>query len=212
MLGIIRVLTTENEDVLYEHGKLIESYVDLPTTTLCIDDQPSGIYDEATEAIAVPKIVKLAKKMATEHKCSALTISCADDPALEETRNVVNIPVLGAGTCGAHAASMVGNRIGIIGIRDTPPPNMVRELGNKLHSYSFATSVRKTTDLFLDKAKEDLYKVVTDVIDSGADTILFACTGFSTIHFKNYLQERTNIPVIDLVEAQAIGYQLIGKK
>ena len=162
--------------------------------------------------MAIPKIVETAKEMVRQHPLRAMTISCAADPALEETRKAIDIPVLSAGVCGANAASMVGSKVGVVGIRDIAPPNVVKELGDKFHSHSFAPNIRKTTDLFSDRAKEDLYHVTKDVIQSGADVILFACTGFSTIYLKEYLSQRISVPIIDLVEAQAIGYQLIGKK
>lgn len=44
-------------------------------------------------------------------------------------------------------------------------------------------------------------------MEQGAEVILFACTGFSTIHLKESLQEEIHIPIIDLVEAQGRAYQ-----
>lgn len=210
MLGIIRVLTTDNDDVLYEHAKMMHAYADVKSITQCILNQPNGIFDDESERIAIPKIVETAEQISKQHEVRAITISCAADPALEETRQAIDIPVISAGVCGVHAASMVGRKVGVIGITDVAPPNMVHELGEKFYSYSFSPNIRKTTDLFSKNAKEDLYHVIKDVVESGADVILFACTGFSTIHLKDYLKNRINIPIIDLVEAQAIGYQLIG--
>lgn len=214
MLGIIRVLTTKKKDVLAEHGKILQEQYGIESVSKCIPSQPNGIYDEASEAIAIPKIIKLAKQMEAEGIADVLTISCAADPALDETRAEVSIPVLGAGVCGAHAASMAGSKIGIIGITDTPPKRMKEELGNKFHSYSYSPILRKTTDLFWEDAKDELLALVQRVIESGADTILFACTGFSTIRLKDYLKKNNiPVPIIDLVEAQGIAYQLVsGKK
>ena len=44
--------------------------------------------------------------------------------------------------------------------------------------------------------------------EEGADVILFACTGFSTIHLKQFAKDRVTIPMVDLVEAQAVAYKL----
>ncbi|MDS9472204.1 aspartate/glutamate racemase family protein [Sporosarcina pasteurii] len=209
MLGIIRVLTTDNHEVLQEHGNRMKSIFQVDSLTKCIQDQPHGIYNKETEEIAIPKIVALAKQMAEEDGVDAITISCAADPALEESRVAVSLPVLGAGVCGAHAASMVGQRVGIIGITEEPPIRMKEELSEKFHSFSYSPKIRKTTDLFSTDAKEELLNVVNNVIQSGADVILFACTGFSTIRLKDYLVQHIDVPVIDLVEAQAIAYQLI---
>ncbi|GGA91365.1 aspartate/glutamate racemase family protein [Ornithinibacillus halotolerans] len=209
MIGIIRVLTTNQEDVLQEHGKRLQELYHLDSISRCIPSQPNGIYDDSSEEIAIPKIIELAKQMEDEGKVDVLTISCAADPALEEARRNVNIPVLGAGVCGAHAASMVGSKVGIIGITDKPPLRMKQELGEKYYSYSFSPTLRKTTDLFREDAKAELLRLVQNVVDTGADTILFACTGFSTIRLKDYLANQIAVPVIDLVEAQGIAYQII---
>lgn len=209
MLGIIRVLTTEDEDVLQEHGRRLQRVYNIDSISRCIPSQPNGIYDDESEEIAIPKIVELAKQMEKEGNVAAITISCAADPAIDETRENVSIPVLGAGISGAHAACMVGSKVGVVGISDTAPPRMIAELGDKFHSYSYSPAHRKTTDLFKEDAKSELLKVINDVVSSGADVILFACTGFSTIRLKDYLKGKIDVPVIDLVEAQGIAYQLI---
>jgi len=209
MLGIIRVLTTVNQEVLQEHGRIMKEGFQVESVTRCIEGQENGIHNDLTEAIAIPKIIALAKKMSEEHDIDAITISCAADPALDEVRLVASLPILGAGVCGAYAASKVGQRVAIVGITATPPERMVKELGDRFHSASYSPKIRKSTDLFSADAKKELLSIVNKEIESGADVILFACTGFSTIGLKDYLLKYINVPVIDLVEAQAIAYQLI---
>lgn len=212
MLGIIRVLTTDDSHVLEEHGKKMKKVYGIDAVSRCIPSQPNGIYDDASEREAIPKIMSLASEMADDEDIDAITISCAADPALDEARDAVTVPVLGAGTSGAHAASMVGGKVGIIGITEEPPIRMKTLLGERFHSYSFEPTLRKTTDLFSDDAKGKLLEVSKTAIHSGADVILFACTGFSTINLKDYLAEHISVPVVDLVEAQAITYQLIVRR
>lgn len=209
MLGIIRVLTTENEKVLGEHGKKMDEFLHIQSETYCIDDQPRGIYDDVSEAIAVPKIVQLAKEMEAMKKYKALTISCAADPALQEVREEVTLPVLGAGSVGAYAAKMVGSKVGIVGITENVPENIQQVLAEKFHSYTFEPSLRDTVSLFSEDSKKKLLTIMQEVEKEGADVILFACTGFSTIQLKKYVETAIHVPVIDLVEAQAIAYQFI---
>lgn len=208
MLGIIRVLTTDQEAILQEHGKLINEKFQIPSVTKCIPNQPNGIHDDESEATALPKIVELARQMAYDENVDALTISCAADPALHEVNEIVDIPVFGAGVCGAHAASMVGNHVGVIGITEEAPVDIKQELGSRFFSYSFSPDLRKTTDLFSEEAKQELLQLSQNTIQAGAEVILFACTGFSTIRLKDYLVKHIDTPVIDLVEAQGIAYQL----
>ncbi|WP_339184028.1 aspartate/glutamate racemase family protein [Oceanobacillus sp. FSL W7-1293] len=209
MLGIIRVLSTDNENILMEHGTRMKELYQIASKTKCIGEQPNGIYDNESEAAAIPKIVSLAKELSQERDIDAITISCAADPALDEARLETDIPIIGAGVSGAHAARMVGSKVGIIGITQEAPIRMKEELGSRFHAYTSSPKLSKTTDLFKENAKQELLTLVHEQIESGADVILFACTGFSTIRLKNYLQKRVKIPVIDLVEAQAIAYQLI---
>ena len=58
-LGIIRVLTTTDDRVLGEHGRLLERDYGIRSLSQCIPDQPRGIHDAQTEALAIPKILAL---------------------------------------------------------------------------------------------------------------------------------------------------------
>ena len=49
-VGVIRVLTTEDETVLNRHGKLLERYYPMfQVTSRCIPEQFEGVHDEETE-------------------------------------------------------------------------------------------------------------------------------------------------------------------
>ena len=63
-VGLIRVLTTVDEELLQLHGKLIESYFPMfQVVSRCIPDQPEGIHDDETFAAGVPKVVNLAVEL-----------------------------------------------------------------------------------------------------------------------------------------------------
>jgi len=210
MLAIIRVLTTESEDILKSHGSRIEALTGYRTVTRCIEEQPDGIYDSETERIAEPKILAIAMQLESEPGVNAIAISCAADPALNLVRDNVRLPVIGAGQSGAFAARMLGRRIAVIGITNEVPARMRAALGESFHSYRSSSQHRKATDLFDDSAKPALLALAEAARDEGADTILFGCTGFSTIDLKAYLSERISVPIIDLVDAQAVALTLIG--
>ena len=66
-VGLIRVLTTEDEELLQLHGKLIESYFPMfQVVSRCIPEQPEGIHDDETFAVGVPKVVNLAVELGKE--------------------------------------------------------------------------------------------------------------------------------------------------
>ena len=108
-VGLIRVLTTEDEELLQLHGKLIESYFPMfQVVSRCIPDQPEGIHDDETFAVGVPKVVNLAVELWKEG-CQAIIISCAGDPGVPEARQAVPIPVIGAGSSTAALSLFFGS-------------------------------------------------------------------------------------------------------
>lgn len=212
MLGIIRVLTTENQDVLKEHENILKRRYAIQAVTSCISDQPNGIYNDQSEKEAIPKIIELSKQMLESNELDCITISCAADPGLNELKEIHSIPILGAGIAGATLAKQQGKKIAVIGITDLPPKVIQEMLGTQLLVYVFEPTIRKTTDLFKEEAKSKLLRRVKTAQDEGADVILFACTGFSTIQLKNFLEEHIRIPIIDLVEAQGELYLQMKKE
>lgn len=209
MLGVIRVLTTEDESVLLEHGRLMKDQLSVDTLTRCIPGQPFGVHDKSTEAQAVPKIVDLARSFEADERIDAISISCAADPALEEVRQAVSLPVIGSGVSGAYAARMVSDSVAVLGIAETVPDQMRDALGPAFHSVRYHPDLRKATDLPGEGTRQALLECAREAEAEGSTGILFACTGFSTIHLKPYFDTHLTIPSIDLVQAQAIAYTLL---
>ena len=96
-VGLIRVLTTSDPELLTLHGKLLEKYFPFfEVESRCIPNQPEGIHDEETMVVGVPKVIAMTKQMWQEG-FEADIVSCAGDPGVAEARKVVPIPVIGAG-------------------------------------------------------------------------------------------------------------------
>src|SRR5690625_3336320 len=115
MLGIIRVLTTDDKTRLNEHGDRLRELYNIQTISHCIEGQPEGVYDASSMSVAIPKLVRLARQRGADYPLKALTISCASDPGLKELRGVIRIPVFAAGGCSANISLAYGQRIGVIG-------------------------------------------------------------------------------------------------
>jgi allantoin racemase len=203
MIGIIRVFTTDQEEVLQQHGKVIAQSFGVPTVTKCIPDQPLGIFNDETEAIAVPKIVELGKQMEKEG-CSVLVISCAADPAISELRKEVSIPVIGAGSAAALTALAIGEPVGVLGITETPPAVIEQLLGNFLVGNKKPEGVSNTIDLMTPAGRQNALDAAKKLLDQGAKVLVFACTGFSTIGLADLLREEIKVPIIDAVEAEGM--------
>jgi Asp/Glu/hydantoin racemase len=203
-VGLIRVVTATNEKVLNAHaGLLISRFKNLDIETKCIPDQPEGIHDSETEKIAVPKIVNLAKEFESKG-VDVVFISCAADPGVEECRNQLNIPVIGAGSACASLAQSLGSRIGVLGITEEAPEVMVKILGEKFVCSIKPEGVNTTLDLFKEEGRENALKAAGVLKEKGCDTIALACTGMSTINIHEEIKRNLKIRVVDPVLAAGL--------
>lgn len=201
-VGLIRVVTLMDEELLYLHGKMIErNFPMLHVTSKCIPDQDFGIHDEETEALAVPKIIKLAKNW---KNIDALIISCAGDPAVKELREMLDIPVIGAGESTALLSLRYGNIFGVLGITDEIPSSYRRILGSNIVGTCNIKGVVSTLDLMKESGKDKVIRKALQLKELGAQVISLACTGMSTIGIAKELERICKIPVIDPVIAEGL--------
>lgn len=201
MLAVIRVFSTDDPEVLAAHSRLIQARSGLETVTYCIPEQPFGIHDEESEAVAVPKIVALAKQ-AEADGANAVFISCAADPGVAECRETVSIPVLGAGSSAAASALAIGRRVGVLNLNGPTPPRVASLLGNRLIAHTSPNNVTNTTDLLTPAGRQAALAAAESMAEQ-VDVIMFACTGFTTIGLAPVLRSSIRVPIIDAVEAGA---------
>lgn len=204
-IGIVRVLTTRDERLLNAHGRLIEShFAQLETTSRCIEDQPTGIHDDHTREIAVPKVVKLGRELEADGM-SALIVSCVDDPGVDQLRRIVKIPVIGAGSAAASLALSFGDRIGVLIISDRTPDVVKKILGKSLLAEQKPKGVATTLDLLREEERVHLFSAADQLKQKGADVILLGCTGYATIGIAQELRKRLGIVVVDPVLSSALA-------
>ena len=202
-IGIVRVLTTDDEYLLNAHGKLIESYFpEFQTTSRCIPDQPEGIHDDRTKEIAVPKVVKLGREMEKE-SVKALVISCADDPGLDQLRTLVKIPVIGAGSAAASIALSLGTKIGVLTLSEKTPEPIKKILGRSFLAEAKPQGITTTLDLLKKEKRALLVSSARDLKNRGVEVVLLACTGYATIGLAQDLKRSLDIPIVDPVLASA---------
>ncbi|MCQ1529010.1 aspartate/glutamate racemase family protein [Lutispora saccharofermentans] len=201
-IGLIRVVTFPQGDLLNLHGKIIERYYPmLKVTSRCIPDQPYGIHDEETELLAVPKIIELAKGW---KDIDALVISCAGDPAVKELRQILDIPVIGAGESTALLALRYGQVFGVLGITKEIPNAYTRILGNNIVGTCDVPGIVSTIDLMAKTGKEKVINKALELKSMGAEVISLACTGMATIGVAKDIEDACGIPVIDPVIAEGL--------
>lgn len=199
-LGIVRVLSSDDQDFVDAHGGQLEKRYGLRTVSACIADQPYGVHDEHTEGRAVPKVVQTAAELAAGG-AGCVLISCAADPGLAETRAVVDVPVLGAGSAGAATALAIGGKVGVLGLNDEAPAAIRSVLGDRLVASLRPEGVHRTTDLLEPDGVQRSLAGATRLVRAGAEVVLFACTGLTTIGLAEPVRRELGVPVVDAVLA-----------
>lgn len=198
-IGIIRALTTTDRRLLNSHGKLLRETFGFEVTSRCIPDQPSGVYNEESLQLAIPKVAELALELAGG--VDALIISCAADPGLAEVRSLVDIPVVGAGSAAAAAALTFGGRVGVLGLKHSVPGPIADVLGDRMLLIDGPESVETPEGFLMPAGIFDALAAAHMLVDAGADVIVEASTGLTSIGMAGVLRRRLGIPVIDPVMA-----------
>lgn len=203
-VGLIRVLTTEDRELLTLHGKLLEQYFPmLEVESRCIPDQPEGIHDDATMALGEPKVVELAKQMWQEG-FEAVIVSCAGDPGVAQARKEIPIPVIGAGESTAALSLYYGSRPAALGITADVPAGYQRAFGDRLVASGRGEGVESTLDLMTPQGYAATAKAARELKELGADVIALSCTGMSTIQIAPALEKDLGIPVLDPVMCEGL--------
>lgn len=203
-IGLIRVLTTDDPDLLTFHGKMIERlYPSLKVTSRCIPGHPKGVYDDATERSAVPLVVRLAAAF-EEEGFDAVIVSCAGDPGVREARKHLRIPVVGAGEATAAVALATGERVGVLGITDRVPKRMRELLGPAMVCSAKPPGVNTTLDLMTQEGRQAVEEAVRGMKEEGVTVVALACTGLSTIGAADWISAKTGLRVIDPVRAEGL--------
>lgn len=200
-VGLIRVITLTDPAQVNRHGRIIENrFPGLTVSSRSIPDQPRGIYDDASEAVAVPKIIDLGRQFARDG-ADALIVSCAADPAIAELRAELSIPVIGAGSAVSGMALAMGSKIGALGITEGAPACVPEVLGSHLVAEARPRGVENTLGLLEKNGQENAIAAARELVEKGAALIVLVCTGYSTIGIANDLRKAVGVPVLDAVVA-----------
>jgi Asp/Glu/hydantoin racemase len=203
LVGVIRVLTTDDPQLLAAHGFIVEQEFGLRTLNRCIPDQPNGIYDDATERQALPKIVKLGHELVAAG-VDAILVSCAADPAVPELRAELKIPVIGAGSSVSAVAVSLAARIGILNLTEGAPGPVRAILGERFVGEDAPAGVHNTRDLMTAWGKEAALAAARRLAGAGAGALVLACTGYATIGMAAELRRSAGILAVDPVRAAGL--------
>ena len=179
--------------------------VDLTISHSLLDAGPSSIECELDEALAVPdSIIKAIE--AERSGAQAVIIDCMGDPGLHALREVLTIPVLGAGQTALHVANMLGHRFSFVTVIERLRPMIDRMIGAYGLSSKYASfQAIDVPVLELHDNIAALNKALADksrraIEQDGADAIVLGCTGFlgcAEAVRASLLESRYDLPVID---------------
>lgn len=155
---------------------------------------------------------------AEEQGCDVAVISCGDDPALEEAREALEIPVVSATESGMHLACLLGKRFATIGV----DPDCERIVEKNLQRYGLESRAIRHNPARTANFYEDISRWFTDpdyvrqtvipkfedvargAIEDGAEVIVTACGSFACFSCMGYSRiGGTNVPVVEGVAASA---------
>lgn len=190
--AVIRVVTLEDRGLLRLHGELMEAaFPGLHTVSVCSRTSPGAYAVRRQRPPAVPKILEIARKL---RGVDALVVSCCGDPAVEELRLELDIPVIGAGAAVCAVAGVLGRHPGVLGIMEEVPKPYQRMLGESLIHLGRPEHITCTLDLMTGAGREAVIRKALELKAHGADCLALACTGMSTIRIAEDLRRACGIP------------------
>jgi allantoin racemase len=189
-----------------EAAKEFGSYA-FPNTEVSVthlDFGPASIECELDDAICVPDFLNKAKQ-AQEEGYDVVISNCFLDPAVKASREILDIPVVGAAEASMHFAASLGHRFSVV----TVVPNLVPIIENLAIEYGFdkkLASVRYVNIPVLDlKDKKRLGKalhreMLAAIKEDGAHLLVLGCTGMMGVAKemeKLLKQGGYDVPVVD---------------
>ncbi|MBS7644693.1 MAG: aspartate/glutamate racemase family protein [Candidatus Bathyarchaeia archaeon] len=201
-IGIVRVVSIEDPNILNCHGRVLEEAIPgISTESRCIHDQPKGVYDERSKFEAAVKVVGLIKEFS--RYVDVLIVSCTEDPGVKEAREVSRVPVIGAGRAAASLSLSYGDNIGVLGLGEEPSKPIRDVIGDRIKFYR-GLNRGTTVDLFTPKGRSKALRAALEVCGNKVDCLLLGCTGFTTVGLYNELKYKVDLPVIDPVVASGL--------
>jgi len=195
------------EEILKGYKSISRSDVEMDIVSL--DQGPESIESNYDEALSQPGVLEKVKE-AEKQGFEACLIDCFGDPALYAAREVVRIPVVGAGQSGMFLAAMIGHRFSVITVLNRIIP-LIEDNAQVYGVRSKLTSVRSVDIPVLDlKKNRDLLvqRLISQaelaVKEDGADVIVLGCTGMASSAEaveKGLYEKELRISVIDPVKS-----------
>ncbi len=167
---------------------------------------PPAIQGPEDDAICRPFVLHEVARAAAEG-AQAIVIACFDDPALDEARSSVSIPVIGIGEAGFHAAMLLGGRFSVV----TTLAVAIPIIEENLRHYGLANACAKVRAAGVavleleDESTGAHLKVSAEIArakaEDGVGAIVLGCAGMADLAAR--MEAEHGLKVIDGVGAAA---------
>ncbi|MGG1659998.1 aspartate/glutamate racemase family protein [Brevibacillus sp. NRS-1366] len=190
------------EETIQEFKHYITDSVEVEVCNL--DYGPASVEGEYDEALAVPNLLEKAIE-GEKNGCDGVISLCFGDPGVKPAREVLNIPVVGAGEASMLYASLLAKSFSVITVLPNVVP-MIENISTTLGLRSKLASVRYVNIPVLElvdkkKMEEALFEEMILAIEQDqAHALILGCTGMLGVatSLQESLKERGyDVPVID---------------
>ncbi len=168
-------------------------------------ESPAAIQGPEDDAICRPFVLTEVAQAAKDG-ADAIIIACFDDPALDEARARVSIPVLGIGEAGFHAAMLLGGRFSVVTTLPIAIPIIEENLAH--YGLTACARVRAAGVAVLELEDETTgadRKVSAEIArakaEDGVGAIVLGCAGMADLAAR--MEAEHGLKVIDGVGAAA---------
>lgn len=187
-----------------EFNRRVKEYVkglELPEVEVdCVSLKvgPLSIETMLDEAYAAPFLVDEVLARAGGGY-GAVIVNCCADPGVHALREVLDVPVVGAGEASYYTAAMLAPSFSVVSVLRNSVPHVklrVRALGlgDRLASvYGIEAGVLELTGEGI--SEEILRAAKLAVEKDGADCIVLGCTGMAAL--ARQIAQRLNVPVVE---------------
>ena len=157
-------------------------------------------------------------RQAEQTGCDVALILCGNDPALQEARDLLSIPVIGITESAMLLACQLGNRFGVITMDSASIPIVEKKLRiygleeravnhrpvRSPNFYEAATNWHTDRDYLYKNIIPRFEDTAKSLIADGAEVIVTACGNYSALSTFGYSMIReTRVPVVEAVSAGA---------
>lgn len=144
---------------------------------------------------------ELVREVSQHKNIDAVVVACFDDTGVDAIRCMLEVPVVGIGEAGYHAASMLASRFSVV----TTLSRSVAGLEANLQRYGLAARCAKVraSDIPVLKLEENdpgtiaqIEACIQEAIEQdGAEAIVLGCAGMADL--MQELSDKFAVPVID---------------